>query len=242
MNPLHDVCCASLPAEALPALAELRAAPGLTVALLGRRAWVRWESGDEQVLRRLLPVSGVELFVSRAGRWHRVGRHLPALAFPEHLEYRPLHQVLFPAPVLPMPPRPLELRPLGLALTADQCPRPATALECDVPALARWAETVPEVRLARLHAAHCRGRVLLRGERLPAVAAGRRYWGGSLLVPLGYRIEPNLPASAVRAALGLADEELLVLDEGRAEVVPRSAFEPLTRAQIRLASNPELMR
>jgi hypothetical protein len=234
--PLRDVNCASVPVDSLPVLADLRAGPGITVALADGRAWVRWESNDESVLRLLLPVSGVALYVFRDGNWHRFGRHLPAFDLPPSLDYRPLHQVLFPAPVLPVPSRPVRLRPLRLRLVADPRPRPTTALECTLAELARWAETVPELRLNQAWAAHCRGRVLVLGDRLPEVALGSRFWGESMLVPLGWRAEPDLPAGAVREALGLSEEELLVLDAGGAEVVPRSAFEPLTRARVRLAS------
>jgi hypothetical protein len=234
-SPLRDVCCASLPAEALPVLAGLRAEPGIDLALADGRAWVRWEAGDEEVRRRVLPVPGVELYVHREGHWHRFGRHLPALDFPPDLEYRPLYQVLFPAPVQPVPPRPTTRTPVHVTLRPDDRPRPATALECDLAGLARWADGVSEARLQTLLAAQCGGRVLVLGPRLPAVPVGRRYWGEQVLVPLGYRTDPDLPAEAVRAALGLADEDLLVLDEGRSEVVPRSAFRPLTRAAVRLA-------
>ena len=37
------VCCASLPRQSLPVLAELRALPGILVGLTDERAWVRWE-------------------------------------------------------------------------------------------------------------------------------------------------------------------------------------------------------
>jgi hypothetical protein len=231
-RPLRDVCCACLPAESLPALAGLRADDAVVVALADGRAWVRWPAGDDQVLRRLLPVLGVELYISRGGRWHRHGRHLPALDFPAELEYRPLHQVLFPAPVQPLPPRAAAPERILLGLAPDDRPRRATALECNLEGLARWADTVSAVRLEKLQAAHCEGRVLLLGDRLPEVPGGRRFWGERLLIPLGYRTEPELPASAVRVALGLAEEELLILDEGRSEVVPRGAFQPLTRARL----------
>ena len=61
-----------------------------------------------------------------------------------------------------------------------------------------------------------------------------RFWGETVLVPTGFRPEPDLPAAALRAALGVAADELLVLDETGAEVIPRAAFEPLTRAGVRL--------
>jgi hypothetical protein len=233
--PLRDVCCASLSADQLPVLADLRAAPGITVAQTGGRAWVRWETGDEQVLRRLWPVAGVELYVSRGGRWYRFGRSLPALDFPANLEYRPLHQVLFPAPVLPVPPQQQPLRPVPLLLVPDQQPRPAAALTCPIADLARWAETASEVRLQTLRGAYTTLRVLVLGERLPELASGQRFWGGLLLVPLGWRVEPELPASAVRDALGAGPEDLLLLTPDGGDIVPGRALTSLTRAQIRLA-------
>src|SRR4051794_34003222 len=64
---LDQVCCASLPLAALPALADLRRDPDIRVAVVGARAWVRWEAGDESVLRRVLPLRGVELFAQHEG-------------------------------------------------------------------------------------------------------------------------------------------------------------------------------
>jgi hypothetical protein len=231
--PLCDVACASLPAESLPALAGLRADAGVTVALADGRAWVRWPAGAERVLRRLLPLPGLELYVSRGGHWHRLGKHLPAFDFPENLAYRPLHQVLFPAPVQPAPAMPGGLEPVLVMLVPDDRPRRTAALECDLAELAAWADQVSAARLEALRAAHCQGRVLLLGERLPELPGGCRFWGQRLLVPLGYRTEPDLPAGAVRAALGLQEEELLVLGPGRAEVVARAGLRPLTRAALK---------
>src|SRR5262249_9797231 len=97
---------------------------------------------------------------------------------------------------------------------------------------------VSAVRLAALRAACCQGRVLLRGERLPLLAGGERFWGERVLVPLGCRPEPELPESALREALALGDDELLLLGEGPPEVVPEAALQPLTRARLRLALGP----
>jgi hypothetical protein len=234
--PLHDVCCASLPPESLAALAAVRELTEVRVALAAGRAWVRWEPGEERVLRAVLPVSGVELYVRRDGRWHRHGHHLPAFDFPAQLDERPVHQVLTPAPVRPVPPPSVQPRPIALALVADARPRPGSAMRCGVLELARWADTVPAARLAALRAGQCEGRVLLLGTRLPPLARGERFWGGQLLVPLGRRPDPDLPASAVREALGIAADEVLLLTDAGAEVVPTSAFRPLTRAQVRLAA------
>src|SRR5262245_51548946 len=137
---LHDVCCASLPAAALPALAEVRCVRGVRAALAGDRAWVRWEAGDEQVLGCVLPVAGVILYALRDGHWYRPGRHLPDFTFPQALDFRPLADVLTPAAVQALPAPVLSLRPLRLGLAADDRPRQTTALECDPAELARWVD------------------------------------------------------------------------------------------------------
>jgi hypothetical protein len=241
-TPLQEVCRASLPRAALPVLAGLRARPGVEVTLEGERAWVSWPAGDEEVLHRVLPVSGVELYVLREGRWHRFGRHLPAFDAEPEDEPQPLDRVLFPDPVRPLPTPSLELRPLPLGLAPDRRPRQAAAALCGLGDLAAWADTVPAARLGTLRAAHREGRVLVLGERLPPLPAAERFWGESVLAPLGHRPDPDLPESALRAALGAEAEELLLLRvsarprTASVEVIPRAALAPLTRAGLRLAS------
>jgi hypothetical protein len=219
----------------LPVLAEVRCLSGVRVALANESAWVRWQAPGEAVLRRLFPVVGVVLFVRRDGHWYRPGCLLPDFAVPNDLDYRPLSHILTPAPAVPFPPPRMNLRPVPLKLMSEDCPRQTTALECGLVELSAWVDTVSNFRLAALSAAHCQGRVLLRGSRLPLLPATRRYWGEAVLVPLGLRPEPNLPESALREALAVGEGDILLLDAGRVEVVPGSAFRPLTRAGLRLA-------
>jgi hypothetical protein len=231
---LSDICCVSLPRELLGALATVRDVPGVEVALAGKRAWVRWEAGDVRMVRAVLPINGAELFVVRAGQWYRYGQHLPAFDFPRNADYWPLSQVLTPAPFRTDLPE-FEPQPAALTLVADCRPRPATALCCEVEPLAAWADTVPAARLTELRAARCDERLLLLGTRLPALASSQRFWGTNVLTPLGYRADPDLPAEAIRAAIGIAGDELLLLDGTQVEVIATSAFRPLSRAQLRLA-------
>jgi hypothetical protein len=278
-TPLHEVCRASLPREALPVLAGLRARSSVHVTLDGERAWVSWTEGDEEVLRCVLPVAGVELYVHRDGRWYRFGHHLPSFGAAPGGETQPLDRVLFPAPVLPLPPPTARLQAVPLRLAPDNRPRQASAGAYALNELTAWAEAVPSKRLGALLAARLGGRVLLLGQRLPPLPGGERFWGERMLVPLGYRAEPALPESAIREALGAAEEEMVVVSGAqgaatetsrhsvlstqysvldpppavpshaqpgkpflqtlplRAEVeaIPRAAFEPLTRAGLRLA-------
>jgi hypothetical protein len=56
-----------------------------------------------------------------------------------------------------------------------------------------------------------------------------------VLIPLGQRPEPELPSGAIREALGIAVDELLLMTDAAAEVISKAVLRPLTRAQIRLA-------
>ena len=57
--PLGDVCCASIPHEALALLAALRTSPAVRARRVGERIWLRWPPGDDTVLRRVLPIRGL---------------------------------------------------------------------------------------------------------------------------------------------------------------------------------------
>ena len=54
-------------------------------------------------------------------------------------------------------------------------------------------------------------------------------------MPLGFRPDPDLPPATLREAIGAEADELALLHEGGTERIPRAAFQPLTRASIRLA-------
>lgn len=233
---VEQIECASLPASRLAVLADLRREPGVTVTLWGDRAWVRWDRASAVVLDRVRPIVGAELYARRDGLWYRLGHRLPAFGLPvDNGDGMPLHRVVSPLPVRPVPPGTGTIRPVELALVLDDTERPATALECAIGVLGRWAEMAPTAWLGPLQAARSGDRVLVRGRPLPPLAGGRRFWGRTVLTPLGLRPEPDLPEPALRAALGVGEDGLLVLTTDGAEVVPLGAFRPVTRAGIRLA-------
>ncbi len=233
-TPLDDVSCARLPRDVLPALAPLRCAPGVRAEFVGECVWLRWRAGDDAVLSSLLPLDGVQLFAQRDGLWFRPGRRLPASDVPPLGEGLPLDQVLFPVPVTPEEsPQSPGLRPVTLTLVPDGRPRPTTGLICSAEALLPWAARATTAELEAVEAAHCDGRVFLLGATLPALAGGVRLWGRRVLMPLGFRPEPELSEESLRTALGVSADELLLLDHDGAEAVMRDAFRPLSRAAIR---------
>jgi len=232
---LLDVCCASLAADGLAALADVRCVPGVRVALAGDRVWVRWEAGDEQVLRRVLPIPGVRLYLLRNNDWFRHGHSLPAFEVPADLDYRTLYEVLTPARVQPIAPPAWNGQPVTFVLVPDDRPRPTTALRCGLDVLAAWADKMPEARLTALRSARFQGQVLVLGARLPLLPGAERFWGTHALVPVGWRLEPSLPESAVQQALALSADQLLLMRADSSEILSLEVFRPLTRAGLRLA-------
>jgi hypothetical protein len=77
-------------------------------------------------------------------------------------------------------------------------------------------------------------------EALPLLPEGLRFWGTELLVPLGFRTEPGLPASAIREAAGAKPDEIAVMDQEGIELIPRAIFKPLSRAAIRMMLDREI--
>jgi hypothetical protein len=239
--PLDAVTCACLLQAALVVLADLRRHPDVVLTLVDDRAWVRWPPGDEAVLHRVLPVPGVELYEQRDGAWYRPGSSLPSSGPPGEGSAQPLATVITPLPVQ------LEVVkgqpgatasfvvPAALELVRDDQPRETTALLCSLEVVGPWAESATTAHLSALYAARCGGTVLLLGRSLPPLSGAERFWGGRVLVPLGYRVEPRLPDSALAEALPLKSDELLLLRREQREVLPRSVFQPLTRASVRLA-------
>ena len=123
--------------------------------------------------------------------------------------------------------------------------RPTTAVRCPAHVLSSWADQATSAQLDELQAV-CAERperptrdsaILILGPagRLPLLPDATRYWGIDLLVPLGYRLEPELPESAVRRAAGADAGHLVLFEEDGFELIPRALFKPVTRAAIRLA-------
>jgi hypothetical protein len=104
---------------------------------------------------------------------------------------------------------------------------------CGAAALAQWANMAPTASIARLLAARCGESVLLTGQ-LPPPIAGERFWGESLLCPLGFAPDPALPESALLQALGATAGELALFRRDAIDIIPRDALRPLTRASARL--------
>lgn len=234
-GPLDGVCCACLPPSGLASLAAVRCRPGVGVYRDDGRVWLRWEAGDDEILRRVLPVAGVRLFARRDGLWYEPGCRLPAFDVPPMEEVSPLPAVLTPAPLRAEPAPSQSWPPIPLRLIRDDTGRPATALLCAPAELGRWASGATTRQITALRAAKKGGHVLLLGPRLPSLRGASRFWGRRVLFPLGFRPEPPLPESALGALLGIGAEAVALVTAEGADVVPEDALRPLSRAAARLA-------
>jgi hypothetical protein len=232
---LDDICLACLPADALATLADLRSSRQIEVAVVRDRAWVRWPVGDQQTAARMLAVKGSSVFRNINGLWYRPGCRLPSFDVREDQSAQPLADILFPAPVAPEPAPAESVAPVALRLVRDDRMRRTTGMRCALDRLVAWADRATTDELTAVRGTVTGDRALLVGGQLPAVAGAERFWGNRVLVPLGHRLEPELPDSALRDALGLADQELAVVDQSGAEIVPDGALRRLTRAGVRLA-------
>ncbi len=235
----REVTAARIPAEGITALAPVRNCDGVRILPDGETVWVDWPAGRADVVRCLLPVPGVVLFVRRRGVWFRFGSRLPTADAPPDGDGLPLAAMLVPARFEPISPPTTALVPRVLSIVRGGEPKPASALLCTVHDLLRWADVATTVELAAVRAARSGDRAILLGARLPSIFGAVRYWGKDVLVPIGFRPDPEMSPSALRAACRVDDDELLLLDESGAEVIPRGVFEQLTRAGIRLGATPQ---
>ncbi|MCI0464450.1 MAG: hypothetical protein L0Z62_46550 [Gemmataceae bacterium] len=234
------ICCACIPAASLPVLADLRCEPDIRVTLADERAWVRWEPGNETLLSRLLALPGVTFYRYRDGLWYRHDQSLPSFGLPDDLATQRLDEVLTPAPLRPEPPPLAPFQPKPACLVLDRRPRPTSAVLCHLPELAKWADRATSRSLASIRAARLGERILLLGERLPLLEPSERFWGRRILAPLGYSLEPALPEDALAEAFGLEAAEIVLVRWQDAQIVSRSALQPLTRSGIRLALAEEI--
>jgi len=236
-HPLDQARCASLPLEAVPALAALRCASGVRVALTPERAWLQWPQSNEDVLPCVLPIRGARFYVEREGNWYPVGSYLPVANLPGPDKYEPLAGCLSPAPFQAEPVKAANFQPPVLQLVADHRTRPTTAMLCELAIVKKWAgsPTVSAFVLESLRAARHENLVLLIGPRLPVLDGCRRLWGKTVLVPIGYRQDPALPECLIRSALGVNDDEILLFDTAQPEVISVEAIQPLSRIGVRRA-------
>ena len=226
---------ARIRATDLTCLALLRDRPDIRVRLVEDVAWLNWTTSQADVVRALVPLPGVTFFQSTHGLRRRFGSRLPTNEAPPIAEERSLAGVLSPS--LPAPVQPSGGAFAGVSLRLIRCefPQPTTALVCELAALRFFADTATTAELAGVSGLRTGDRAILFGLRLPLIPGAARFHGQDVLMPVGFRLEPELPAAVIRSAVSAKPHEVLLISETEFQLIPQDRAEPLTRAGIRLA-------
>lgn len=236
-SPFDRVEAALLPADGLAALSSVRVRDGVSVIKTGTKIWATWPAGTEQVWQLLLSVPSTEFFELRDGRWYQLGHSLPRFDLPPYGESGRLDTLLLPSPLKPALASEIKISPMALRLVPSDRLQPTAALRVDISNLLPWVERAPSAELAACRAARFGKRLVLRGEKLPALTDAERFWGNRVWLPLGFRAEPDLPETALRAAADMSLGEILLITDSGPEAIPEDAFRPLSRAAARILAS-----
>jgi len=235
---LEQSTLAVLPTQALMRLAWLRTRSGLRVLPLENLVWISWPAGEVDVAQAVFAIPGSRLFTMRKGHWYQAGHVLPSFSVTRiearNAEFVPLAQWLLPVPLRPVaPPRGLPSS-VPLRLRGTNQPRPSAALICPLAPLFQWAGRVPSSRIDSLKGAISGAELLVVGPRLPEVPSTHKFWGNRILIPLGFQLDPELPENAIRQALGITPDALMIITEEGFDEVPLRMLQPLSRAGLKL--------
>lgn len=231
-----EINAARMPAAGLAALAAIRNRPDVTVGQQQDHLRVSFPTGDAEVLRYLQPMIGVQFFARQGDSSIELGRRLPSAVSATDLAAEPLDKAIGLSPFEVVPPSASAMAPAPIRIVRGGNSQRTSALRTDVDALARWAETASTAALACVRGAYLGRQALLLGDRLPVLRGAERYWGNRVLFPLGFRPEPELSESILRDAYGAGVDELVFVNGDGVELISGAAFEPLTRAGLRLAA------
>lgn len=222
-------------ASALSLLAPLRNLSGVTVCVSDGFARVAWPVGLQAVQERLLAAPGVRFYARLDGNWFGIGHALPAFELNLGGSFVSLAQALTPQKLeTELAPELQRALPVPMKLVSSDLPKPVSGALYEVSVLAAWAEMASTHVLESFTAARREHRILLVGSNPPWLTASVRLWGDRVLCPLGQRVEPALPESAIGEALGLAAGDRAIFCEGEFDLVESAAFSPLSRAALRL--------
>jgi len=221
--------------EASAAVAALRDVPGAELASSQDALWLRGDFRRQE--RALAGLSVLGFFMEdEDGVLIEPGRSVPVDHLPEGLEWRPIESETRLRRSPGLLPAQLEDR-VAIRLVRSGEPRPAGMLECRLQDLGDWIQTAPEVRFEGLEFALSEnGTALVRGAAVPPVR-GRHYTlSGRVAVPVGFRLEPAVPAGVLGELIGAGPGAWMVFAlSGKVSVIDAGCFVPLSRAGLRIA-------
>lgn len=220
----------------LPVLGVFRDREVITVSIEGERVWIKWNAGEVSVVDRLLPLNNVELFRNESGKWYKLGSKIPFPNVPTSTTFVSLSSVLFPDQIVWRSPDEItgSLKKIGLKQACSV--QKTTALLCPFGTFVEWAENASSFEISRLSGVFCDDCVLVLGENVPPIPEGTRFYGESVLLPLGYQLDPELTDTEVRSLLDSSQDEIVLITADDAQLIAKSLINRLTRSAIRLAA------
>ncbi len=231
--------------------------PGDWLALAPHRAQVEWEAleapgafwlrrpaplvAEPEDLWRTLPFRR-RGFADSGGRF-RLEKGRVAVGRVPVGEWKPLtqwFQIRPPIAKLPGQPEKLaDFRPRRVA--AGEQPLAMRIVDADH--WRSWAVMAPLARLAPLSfAASSDGRVCVRGTPPPPLPGTAWTLQGAIAVPAGLELPRGFHPEWLAEVIGLSEGDLgLWHEDGRTEVLPKSAFLPASRANVRATAGANLI-
>ncbi|GEM_PF-4864034 len=193
-------------------LPRIRHHADLQLCLQDKRYWVLWTDPDAQTEQLRLRWRGLALFaVDPEDRLIPLDHNLPHGKLPQG-PWRTLEEWLPLESCAALPAPRVAPESCSLRLQRSVHIREATLLCCSLAEWARWLRHVPTAMLeGREFRVSQEGELWLRGgQRLPAIQGQRYSVEQGLALPLGFTVEPRLPASLIRRACGTSSSDLLV--------------------------------
>lgn len=216
------------------ALGTLRLVQGIDVLADQHHVWVRGNVLSSDLLRRIRTVPDAELFARRSGDqlsfWEAT---VPCERLPDG-SWQPLAKWLeLEFPRAGFAGRTTSKMALTLARAATMSMSNVIATAWSV--WKQFATTAPSVRLNPLSfAVSSELQVLILGTPLPPLSGQTLVEESGVIVPSGWRFEPELSHRAVADVLGLSpDDYALFEQDGSFTRIARSSFVKATRSAVR---------
>lgn len=229
----HAPWAARLPRTAASWLVGLRDHPDVEVLVLTDAIWLRAQRRDDDLDRAVAAIPDAERFgVDEDGDCRLPQRHIPVAHVPGG-SWTNLRELCVPeAPRAALPAEAPAAAALRLERGGDASG--ANVLIVRFAALARWVSTAAAVRCRPLRfAADARGNALVHGAPVAPLPGAAAFEQHGVAVPLGWRLQPQLPPQLVATRLRLRAGDLALFDDRRrCTLVRDEQFAAVTRGAI----------
>jgi hypothetical protein len=232
MNAAHN-WAARIPIADSAALWPLRLFPAVELGSTPTHVWIRGGAVGEELERALQKVPGLERFeVLAFGKLRALSERIPH-GFLPGMQWQPLARAL---PVL-LPTSALPGNALGkanLVLVRSAREFPASLLKTSLEEWLEFATAAAEIRLQRLtFAAQDSGAVFIRGAPMPPLRGEFFAEQNGIAVPCGWTWQPAVSSGVLRELFGIAQGDLIVLEQAGYMHLRPEQFVPATRSAVR---------